>query len=151
MRDFDQLLNGVLAEYSGQEPLLGLEARVLRRVAAQKPARRWWWMLAPAVGFAAVGVVSLLPPPIIDVPRPHGHGSETLPAAAFMMGARPAVRPAIHGWPKAIAEQRVFINFARQHPELAAQMTPHLPGELVVEPLNIEPLRITELEPIGDL
>src|SRR5579884_2289713 len=56
----DTLLDHALREYREAEPLAGMEARILQRIAAQvEPrSRRWTWILATAAA-AAVVVVAL--------------------------------------------------------------------------------------------
>jgi hypothetical protein len=151
MRDFDDLLDGVLAEYSQAEPPLGLEARVLRGM--EKPRRdvRWWWGLVPAGGVAAVAVVLLQPAPVLDVPVLWDRGSDPIPAVAFQLTAHePQAAQTVKRWPTVEAEQRAFIEFARAHPEEAAR-TLQFADEVMIEPLTIEPLTIAGLDDKGDL
>jgi hypothetical protein len=152
MRDFDELLDGALAEYSQAEAPLGLEARVIRRL--EKPGRavQWWWGLVPALGVAAAAVVFLLPPPVLEVPLPHGRGSDPIPAVAFQVTAHKPPAPKIFKrWPRVEAEERAFVRLAMEHPEIALQLTKPPVEETAIKPLAIEPLAIAGLDEKGDL
>jgi hypothetical protein len=58
--EFDQLLDGALAEYREAEPLAGLEDRVLQRLRLQTEQRRklWWRWSAIAAAAAALVIVA---------------------------------------------------------------------------------------------
>lgn len=108
----DQVLEA-LSRYSSEEPLAGLEQRVLNQVhAACAPPRRsgWGWALTASVaaGVAAAGVAALvLMRPIPDppkVPRLIAHSPKPAPVLVAAQPVRkpnaPPASPASHGLPK---------------------------------------------------
>lgn len=150
-RDFDALLDSALRAYSGGEAPLGLEARVLRAVEGKRRPSVWWWGMVPVVGVAALAFVSLLPPPTIDVPLPDGRGSVTPPEIAynFTPPYTPPYRAATvreRDHQSLSPQQRALLELATKSPEEIAAMMPSLPGDINVQPLEIAPINIAELE-----
>src|SRR5947209_20417239 len=67
MDDLDFLLDEALKGYSGQEPPLGLEPRIIRRV--HDTRRGWIWVPIAAALLAGVLMVEVVPPKV-DAPLP---------------------------------------------------------------------------------
>lgn len=60
-RDLDQLVDGVLADYSRVEPAPGaVEAWMARRAESPRPAGRFLWLPAPAWAAIALALLVLL-------------------------------------------------------------------------------------------
>lgn len=157
----DRLMDGALASYSTEEPLAGLEQRVMTRVRAEGAAARtgiWRWAAAVAAVAAAVLILTVMlwrrpaPPPRI--------AERTAPKQVQVATSTDPVKPAprtvrrkrqAQSKPAPLStEERALMALAALTPELQRaalidlQKTKTEPiqiTEIRIEPITIEPLR----------
>lgn len=60
MKDFDELLDGVLQEDAAAQPRAGLEGRVMARIGTRRPGRNRFALWAGSLGCAAIAVVVIV-------------------------------------------------------------------------------------------
>jgi hypothetical protein len=148
--DLDNILDTALARYSGEEPLAGLEQRVLNRARAEGRVRRFrWgrWVLAIVV----VCTITLAVLPKRPLPTAKlGGGLQSArgfsPAVANRSvpprQARQARRPAL---PPLSREERAWLALAARAPNPAGEALLDLERRgtepIQVEEIKIEPLR----------
>lgn len=158
----ERVLGEGLARYAGQEPLAGLEQRVLDRVRGEGAARRAgfrrWGFIAAGVAVAALVAAAVLwmtphPPEAIPSlarvmgPPPDLASSNQAPR---MADARPVKKHRIAaGLPRRrqfptpapiSSEERALLALAARAPDLARRAFAHS------KPLSIEPIRLEEIK-----
>jgi hypothetical protein len=153
MDDMDRLLDSALRDYVEREAPLGMESRVLRRVAERrKPGRRWLWALVPAgvAGLAAAFWVTSTPAPstqerpaqTVAAANPPAAPAPETPVPARRLKRRRSAAAA----PEPPTQQQLALAaFAANYPEQAVQALQRPAAELTITPLKIEPLEIPSL------
>lgn len=155
-RALDQALDGALAQYSSEDPLAGLDQRVLNRVRAEGAARRYGfgrWVLAVGVAVVA-GIITT---PVLwkrEAPPPPGPGQARRPVP--LADARPAPKRATQaGFRKRpgrarrpvplSSEERALLALVTRAPNQAREAFLDLQrrstGPIQVEEIKIAPLR----------
>jgi hypothetical protein len=145
--DLDKFLDSALARYSAEDPLAGLEQRVLNRVGAEGGVRRFkWgrWALAILVVFTiTTAVLWKRPLPTAKL----GGGLQSArgfsPAVANRRSPRKRARRPAH--PPLSREERAWLALAARAPdqmrEASLDLKPLSTEPIQVEEINIEPLR----------
>jgi hypothetical protein len=161
--ELDRGIDDALAEYSGAEPLAGLEERVLHRVRVAARRRLFGWAAAIAVAAALVVTVSVVrvphhadPPTYrVGVPavmRPAPEKSRVVTARRAKPRALRARRlPKLEQFPAPTpptAEERALIAFVEHHPAEAEQVFAAL-QKRSDEPIEIQPIQIPPLRSDG--
>lgn len=59
-KQFDELLDNALTDYSNVEPRAGLEGRILANLATAEPENKSWFRWWQLIGFASVAVIALV-------------------------------------------------------------------------------------------
>jgi len=156
----EQILNEGMAGYGAQEPLAGLEGRILARIAERPKRRMTGWWLAMAAGVAGMAVVmSKLPEP--RPPIAVKAEVQALPVAASKSAAVTAMReipphkrrhlpqrpqPAIFPTPVPLSRQEMALaEMVKQDPAVVAAAVESWRKQgkpLKIEALVIEPLEI---------
>lgn len=175
MKDFDELLDGVLQEVSNVAPLDGIEHRVMHRVrASRQTAVRWRQGFAAAMVLAA-GVVVFAVWPGRTVVRPVSPVRSAQVASSVAGPAQVPAQPRIvrtavkssvsrrrevgrggQGLPKldvfptpvpVSPEMAMLMDYTLRHPEEAEALVKTLAaGETAIRPIKIEPIRIPAIE-----
>ena len=155
----EQILNEGMAGYGAQEPLAGLEGRILARIAERPKRRMTGWWLAMAAGVAGMAMVLI---------APHQREERLTPVQTVAAELRPAVTPVVTAVPlQAVrrhvtrrvkelpklpvfptptpltAEERLLVAMVRQDPDKAAETFESLRrrrGPIEIAPLTIAPL-----------
>ncbi len=156
----DELIDSALASYSGAEPRLGMEARVVSRVRATRVRRRMLeWGLAFGVASAVVVVALIRTEPRtiskpVDVARVMS-AQERPPTIRPVAKLRPAMRarrpqalPKLEQFPSPMpltAEERALVAFVERDPTEAQQVFSDLQkrtdGLVEIQPIQIAPLQ----------
>lgn len=90
----DRLLDASLASYGNHQPPLGLEQRVLARLAGEpQPAAGWRWLPLGALAAAALLAVVFLFPHRETTPAPSTIGSQPLPVTSTAAPVAPPSPP----------------------------------------------------------
>jgi hypothetical protein len=156
--DVESILDAALREYSRQEPRVGIEQRILRRIETAPPTRRSWWWLGWVFAMIVLTVLVLrmgrtkvepLPPPISAEgrkPRAIPPPPSPAPAVAVKAKARHRQLPKLGKFPGPEAlteEERALLRFVQSQPDEArkALSTSAQLEEIKIEPLKIEPLQ----------
>jgi len=147
-RDLDALLNAALAEYSGREAPIGIEARVIRRVHERRHGiYRWLWVPALAVAASVAFVIIQKPEPQAPLPVVSIQRRLVAPPVAPAEVATALPRPTLRRRTRELTPQQLaLLSFATKYPEDAARFLKEAPEELSVKELSVAPLTVTELD-----
>jgi hypothetical protein len=167
--ELDRVIDGALPDYSGTEPLAGLEERILNRVRVVKDAsrRRLVWAFALVAVAAVIVVVIVVRGPRVSVPK-----NDDAVVATAHVGSAVAVEKPPRGEPKRSVraraprqrvlpkrdlfptpapmtdEERALVAFVSQRPSEAQEIFADL-RKRSVEPIAIEPIQISPLQNDG--
>ena len=174
-RQLDQVLDGLLSEYSAEAPRPGLEGRILAGLRARVARRRRIWTLtlaAPAAAALLIGVVMTSRKPILlpshdpspatpTIARDHSatlapllerSGSPNLDTRRAKEHSNPPsllqVMDAMHRESNLVFEhEKLYLDPAPQlAPELAGEQEASAPG-IGIQDLGVKPIAIKELTP----
>jgi len=147
-RALDRALDIALAQYSSEDPLAGLEQRVLHRVRAEGAARRfgfrpWLWAVGVAVVAVAAGIWWQMPVPHRTAARQMEGGLQPArglrPALAQRTSPRGQARRPVLLTP----EERALLALATSAPagEALLDLQRQSTEPIQFEAIKIEPLR----------
>jgi hypothetical protein len=164
--ELDRVIDGALADYSGAEPLAGLEERVLNRVRVVEAGPRWRFAWAFALAAVAAAVVTTIvvqipqqPAPknndiacvVTPAPLPAVEKARVVPKRLVRSRApRPGLLPKLEQFPSPTpmtAEEQALVAFVGQRPAEAQQVFADLRKN--GEPIEIEPIQIPPLQNYG--
>ena len=150
MKDHD--LDRLLRSYSGREPRVGIESRVLNRVTSQPCSWGLWWVLVPVLGCVAAAV-AVLNYQAAGVPlQPAMKAVAYVPLtplvepAAQIIRERHAVRHQRALGPRITPEERALVQFATADPDRLGESLDDLDKRgsesIQISEIKIEPLEI---------
>ncbi len=162
---FDQLLEAGLARYAGEEPLPGLERRILEKALARRPRERWGWSWALAAATATLALAGFifvisrrpstqprLAPRAADSHQATGSTRERPEVSRAAPRLRPAeqalTRPERFPAPAPLTEQeKLLLLYVKLTPKpVLAATADHRPIEdLRIDDLTVPELKIKEL------
>jgi len=144
----DRVIDEALSRYASEEPLAGLEQRVLQRI-REKDSRltRWWWLAA--VGFAAsLGLMAVVwTRPVAEPVRVELTMPKPTP---ILTAAVPSRRPSSkrREFPTRVPftrEERALMALVEQAPEETARAFREL-RQRSDEPIRVEEIKIQLLQ-----
>jgi hypothetical protein len=139
--ELDKVLDAALARYATEEPLAGLEQRVLNRVRAEGRVRRFKW----GRWALAILIVCIIAPAVLwKRPQPRTMEGGLQPARGFSpavaerrLPRRPARRPVL---PALSREERAWLALAARAPDQIRE------ASLGLKPLSAEPIQVEEIK-----
>jgi hypothetical protein len=141
----DRILDDALASYL-PEPRAGLPGRVMARVQSKRASlrsRSWGlWVMAAA---ALASLAFLIRPRPTPVPTPQRIAIER-PSVPAPQHSPELQREKRSGPSPLTREERLLVSLAQQAPDTAAWLAQR-DRELAVQPIEIRPLQISELQP----